>query len=65
MPPRIFVLASLCAFARALLVGNGAGGLAGALAGGLALAAPALLRGLLEVCPHKGFDMLHLFTRFA
>ena len=46
----------------ALLIGNRAGGLAGRLAGGLALAAAALCRRLLEVCAVQGLDMLHWFS---
>ena len=43
----------------ALLVGDGAGGLAGRLAGGLALAAAALDGGFLEVRAVDRLDMFH------
>ena len=48
--------------ALALLVGDAAAGLAGRLAGGLALAAAAVLGAVAQVAGLDGLDMLHNFT---
>ena len=48
--------------ALALLVCNAAAGLAGRLAGGLALAAAAVLGAFAQVAGLKGLDVFHKFT---
>ena len=63
MPPkrRRFLLQELlaCLLVFALLVSNAAAGLASRLAGGLALAATAVLCALAKVTRFDRFDMLH------
>jgi len=49
-------------FVFALLIGNAAGGFAGRLAGGLALAAAAVLHALLQVARLNGNNSLHILT---
>ena len=66
MPPNpaAFWNMQLLAFlnALALLVCNAAAGLAGRLAGGLALAATAVLCAVAQVTGLDGLDMFHSFT---
>ena len=54
------LLALFCALA--LLICNAAAGLASRLAGGLALAAAAVLSAVAQVAGFNGLDMFHSFT---
>ena len=60
----LFGWANLFAFLGvfALLVGNAAAGLAGRLAGSLALAAAAVLGAVTQIAGLDGLDMFHTFT---
>ena len=61
MPPAAaFLQFQLLIFA--LLIGNTAAGLAGRLAGGLALTAAAILGAFAQVAGLKGLDVFHNFT---
>ena len=55
----VFQKISLLILVLALLVGDAAAGLAGRLAGGLALAAAAVLGALAQIAGLDGLDMLH------
>ena len=65
MPPerRRFLLQELlaCLLVFALLVSNAAAGLASRLAGGLALAATAVLCAVTQIASFDGLDMFHNF----
>ena len=66
MPPKPAAFLGMQLLARlralALLVGNAAAGLAGRLAGSLALAAAAVLGAVAQVAGFKRLDMLHDFS---
>ena len=59
MPPDGGISFATSLLVLALLVGNAAAGLAGRLAGSLALAAAAVLRALAQIAGLNGLDMLH------
>ena len=52
----------MCNLLLALLIGDTAAGLAGRLAGSLALAATAVLSAVAQIAGLNSFDMLHNFT---
>ena len=65
MPPKQAAFShkiSLLILVLALLVGDAAAGLASRLAGGLALAAAAVLSAVAQVASLDSLDMLHNFT---
>jgi hypothetical protein len=67
MPPKGGIQEPICVLlaflgALALLVGDAAAGLAGRLAGSLALAAAAVLGAVAQISGLNGLDMFHNFT---
>ena len=62
MPPVSAAFRYLQLLAFALLVGNTAAGLAGRLAGSLALAAATILSAIAQIASFNGLDVFHNFT---